>query len=147
MKLLIKEQDKSYENAKIYDICNGKMKNKYLNDKKTVKLYHCHYLGEYRGAAHSIFTLKRSVPEKTSKAFHNGSNYDCQFIIKQLEEELEKNLLVQEKTLKPLHFQYKKKLLENMSCILKFIDNGRFMTSSLSSLVNNLYKGIHRIKC
>ena len=60
---------------------------------------------------------------------------------------MKKNLLVQEKTLKPLQFQYKKNLLENMSCILKFIDNGRFMTSSLSSLVNNLSKGIHRIKC
>ena len=34
MKLLIKEQEESYQNAKIYDICNGKMKNKYLNDKK-----------------------------------------------------------------------------------------------------------------
>ena len=34
MKLLIKEQGKSYENEKIYDVCNGKMKNKYLNDKK-----------------------------------------------------------------------------------------------------------------
>ena len=34
MKLLTKEQEKSYQNAKIYDIFNGKMKNKYLNDKK-----------------------------------------------------------------------------------------------------------------
>ena len=34
-----------------------------------------------------------------------------------------------------------------MSCILQFIDSARFMTRSLSNLVNNLSEGIHRIKC
>ena len=34
-----------------------------------------------------------------------------------------------------------------MSYVLQFIDNARFMVSSLSNLVNNLSKGIHRIKC
>ena len=29
----------------------------------------------------------------------------------------------------------------------KFIDSGRFMARSLSSLVDNLTKGIHKIKC
>ena len=30
---------------------------------------------------------------------------------------------------------------------MQFIDNARFMTSSLSNLFNNLSEGIHRIKC
>ena len=30
---------------------------------------------------------------------------------------------------------------------IKFIDSARFMASSLSSLVNNLAEGIHKIKC
>ena len=41
---------------------------------------HCHYTGEYRGAACSICNLKYSVPKKNPKVFHNGSNYDCMII-------------------------------------------------------------------
>ena len=31
--------------------------------------------------------------------------------------------------------------------MLQFIDSTRFMTSSLSNLVNNFAEGVHRIKC
>ena len=34
-----------------------------------------------------------------------------------------------------------------MSYILQFIENARFMTSSLSNFVNNVFEGIHKIKC
>ena len=34
-----------------------------------------------------------------------------------------------------------------ISYILQFIDSARFIASSLSSLVNNLSEGLHRIKC
>ena len=34
-----------------------------------------------------------------------------------------------------------------VSYILQFIDSARFMASSLSNLVNNLFEGIHKIKC
>ena len=36
---------------------------------------------------------------------------------------------------------------KNLSYILQFIDSARFMASSLSNLVTNLFEGIHRIKC
>ena len=39
---------------------------------------------------HSICNLKYSVPEKVSIVFHNGSNYDYHFIIKELAEEFKK---------------------------------------------------------
>ena len=39
-----------------------------------------------------------------------------------------------------------KKLQKNISYILHFIDGTRNMASSLSSLVNKLSEGIHRIK-
>ena len=48
---------------------------------------HCHYTGEYRGAAHSICYLRYSVPKKSPIVFHNGSNYDYHFIIKESAEE------------------------------------------------------------
>ena len=31
--------------------------------------------------------------------------------------------------------------------MLQFIDSARFMASSLSNLVNNLFEGLHRVKC
>ena len=62
MKLLTKEQQESYENAKICYICKEKFENIYLNNKKYYKVrHHCHYTGEYRGSAHSTCNLKYSV--------------------------------------------------------------------------------------
>ena len=46
LKLLTKEQQESYENAKICYICYEKINNKYLKDKKYCKVRdHCHYTG------------------------------------------------------------------------------------------------------
>ena len=84
MKLLTKEQQESYENANICYICKEKFKNKYLKEK------YCHYTGEYRYAGHSICHLKYSVPKKIPIIFHNGSNYDYHFIMKELAEEFTK---------------------------------------------------------
>ena len=50
---------------------------------------HCHYTGKYKGAAHSICNLKLNVPNVIPLVFHNGSNYDYQFIIKELAKEFE----------------------------------------------------------
>ena len=47
---------------------------------------HCHYTGKYRGTAYGICNLKYSAPKKISAVFHNGSNYDYHFIIKELVE-------------------------------------------------------------
>ena len=55
---------------------------------------HCHYTGEYRGAAHSKCNLQYSVPKTNPIAFHNGSNYDYHFIIKELAEEFKNNNLL-----------------------------------------------------
>ena len=73
MKLLAKEQDESYENANISCICKEKFENKYIKDKKYHKvgkdkkiknIRSLYYTGEYREAAHSIYNLKYSIPEK-----------------------------------------------------------------------------------
>ena len=50
---------------------------------------HCHCTGKYRGAALSIFNLKFNVPNEIPVVFHNGSNYDYHFIIKELANEFE----------------------------------------------------------
>ena len=160
MKLLVKEQQESYENAKMCYICKEKIENKYLKDKKYCKVRdHCHYTGEYRGAAHSICNLKYSVPKKIPIVFHNGSNYDYHFIIKELAEEFKKQFTcLGENTEKYITFTvqiekgvtriYKEEeeVTKNISFILQFIDSARFVVSSLSNLVNNLSEEIHRIK-
>ena len=75
MKLLTKEQQKSFEYAKICYICKEKFENKYLKDKKYRKVGdYCHYTEKYRGAAYSIYNLKCSVLKKVLIVFHNGSN-------------------------------------------------------------------------
>ena len=51
--------------------------------------YHCHYTGKYRGAAHSICYLRFNVPSEIPVVFHNGSNYDYHFIIKELANKFE----------------------------------------------------------
>ena len=46
MKLLAKEQQESYENAKICYICKEKFENKYVKDNKYCKIRdHCHLQG------------------------------------------------------------------------------------------------------
>ena len=38
---------------------------------------------KYRGPAYGICNLKFSKPKEIPIVFHNGSNFDCQFIIKE----------------------------------------------------------------
>ena len=66
----------------------------YLWEKILIKLskciyYHGHYTGKYRGATHSICYLRCNVPNEIPVVFHNGSNYDCHFIIKELANKFE----------------------------------------------------------
>ena len=120
---------------------------------------HCQYIREYRGAAHSICNLKYSVPKKIPIAFHNGSNYDYHFIIKELAEEFKKQFTcLEENTEKYITLTVSiekevtridkngEEITKNVSYVLQFIDSTRFMAISLSNHVNNLSEGIHRIK-
>ena len=68
MKLLTKEQQESYGNAKVCYICKEKFENKYLKDKRYHKYrLYCHYTREYKGAVHSICNLKYRVINTTIK--------------------------------------------------------------------------------
>ena len=85
------EQQNSNQNSKICYVCEENFEDKHARVKKYCKVRdRCHYAGEYRRAAHSIWNLKYSVPKETLIVFHNGSNYDYHFIIKVLAEKFEK---------------------------------------------------------
>ena len=66
-----------------------------MKDKKHHKVRdHCHYTREYRGAARSISNSKYSVPKKIPIVFHNGSNNDYHFIIKEFDDNTYYTLLL-----------------------------------------------------
>ena len=112
---------------------------------------HCHYTKKFRGAAHSICNLRYKRPKEILAVFQKGSTYDYHFIINKLSKELNGQLeCLKENTEKYITFSVPiKKELDNSKTImykLKVIDNFRFMSTSLSSLVDNLTK-IYKKEC
>ena len=98
------------------------------------------------------------MPKNIPIVFHNGSNYDYHFIIKELAEEFKKKITcLGEITEKYITFTVStgkevtridkngEEITKNICYILQFIDNARFMASSLSNLVNNISEGIQRL--
>ena len=52
---------------------------------------HCHYSGEYRGAAHNNCNLKYKIPDHIPILFHNLSGYDAHLFIKELQRKFNKD--------------------------------------------------------
>ena len=157
---LTSEEKIHYNKQKVCDICkkefdnNDKTKSSSLERKKQQKVRdHCHYTGKYRGAAHNICKLRYKIPKEIPVVFHNSSTYDYHFIIKELAKEFEVNFeCLGENTEKYITFSVPiKKKVDNkdleITYQIKFIDSCRFMSSSLSKLVDNLSQGIHNNKC
>ena len=110
---------------------------------------HCHYTGKYRGAAHNMCNLRYKVPKEIPIVFHNDSTYDYHFIIKELVKEFDGNFeCLGENTEKYITFSVPiKKKIENKNIEIKFIDSYKFMSMSLSKLIDNLSEGLHNNKC
>ena len=159
---LTKEEKLNYNDQKVCYICKKAFdtidttKSSSLERKKNYKVRdHCHYTGKYRGVPHNICNLKYKVPKEIPVVFHNGSTCDYHFIIKELVKEFEGNFdclgentekYITEKFSVPLKKKIENKNLE-ITYKIKFIDSFRFMSSSLSKLVDNLSEGIHNNKC
>ena len=116
----------------------------FCDDKNKKKVRdHCHYIGKFKGAAHSVCNLRYKLPKEIPLVFHNGSTYDYHFIIKNLPEEFEGEFeCLGENTEKYITFSVPfKKENDNDKKIkykLKFIDSYRFISTSLSNIVGNL---------
>ena len=97
--------------------------------------------------------MRYKIPKEIPVVLHNGSTYDYHFIIKELVKEFHSNFgCLGENTEKYTTFSVPiKKKIENkdieITYKIKFIDSYRFMSSSLSKLVDNLSEGIHNNKC
>ena len=136
---LTTKEEIDYNKQKICYICKKEF------DKKNYKVrHHCHYTGKYIGAVHIICNLRYEIPKEIPIVFHNGSTYDYHFIIKELVKEFDGNFeCLGENTEQYITFSVPlKKKIENknieITYKIKFIDSYRFMSSSLSKLVDNL---------
>ena len=146
---LTKEENKSYKEQKTCHICEEKFcmdkdDENYKNKRKVKD--HCHYTGKFRGAAHSKCNLNYKVPKDIPIIIHNAS-YDTHFIINQLAEEFKGELnCISENMEKCITFSVPIKKEGNngkkIAYKLRFIDSFRFMSTSLSDLVDNLSGGI-----
>ena len=100
------------------------------------------------------------MPNEIPVVFHIGSNYDYHFIIKELANETEgqfEYLVENKEKYKTFFVPIKKEIpkidkdgnasIVTISYKVKFIGSARFMTTSLSNLVDNLAEVVHGIKC
>ena len=152
---LTKKEEKKHNKQEVCHLSKKEF-NTDDSDKKHHKLKdQCHDTGKYRGAAHNICNLRYKIPKEILIVFHNGSTYDYHFIIKELVKEFDGNFeCLGENTEKYLTFSVPiKKEIRNKDKIIKitykikFIDSFRFMSTSLSKLVDSLSEGLHNNRC
>ena len=84
-----KEELKSHQDGKAHYVCGKRIIRNRQNQK--VRNYY-RYTDKYRCTAHSICILKFKAPNEIPVVFHNSSNYDYYFIIKELANKYEGNL-------------------------------------------------------
>ena len=157
---LTKEQKDLHNDQNVCHICKIIFSADYSNKKYHKVKGHCHYTGKYRGAAHDICNLRYKISKEIPVVFDNGSAYDYHLIIKELAEEFEGEFeCLGESTEKYITFSMpiKKEITKKdkdgngkttkISYKIKFIDSYKFMSTSLSNLVNNLSNGVYNDKC
>ena len=138
---ITKEEEEQFKQASNCWICRKK-----LNLEDRVR-DHCHYTGQYRGAAHNICNLKYSKPNNISVFFHNLTGYDSHLFIKKLNNTVgnidcipnnEENYISFSKTIITGEYKNKKGETKNKYFKIIFKDSLKFMASSLEALVGNL---------
>ena len=157
---LTKKEERNHNKQKVCHICRKEFNTDHNNKKYHKVRDHCHYTGKYRGAAHDICNLRYKTSKEIPVVFHNVSTYDYHFIIKNLAEEFEKEFeCLGENTEKYITFSVpiKKEITRKdnngndkiikISCKIKFIDSYRFMSTSLSKLIDNLSEDLHNDEC
>ena len=109
---------------------------------------HCHFTGEYRGAAHNSCNLQCRKPSILPVMFHNLQGYDSHLFIKQLAKVKGKLDCIPSTEEKYISFLKKPKVDEyklrknretvTLNFEIRFIDSFKFLQTSLANLVANL---------
>ena len=142
------EDQKDVQSARYCYICEKKL----FRDKVTKKILkvrdHCHFTGEYCGAAHNECNLNCKKPLILPVIFHSLQGYDSHLFIKQLAKVSGDLSCIPQPKRSTFHFHKESQLIitiqktwENFSpkkFEIRFIDSFKFLQSSLSKLVENL---------
>ena len=133
-------EQKSFEEAKTCHICNCELKKDKVRD-------HCHFTGQYRGAAHNKCNLMCKKPKVLPVIFHNLQGYDAHLFIKQLARlegkldcipSTEEKYISFSKTIKVGEYKDYSESVFDINFEIRFLDSFKFLQTSLANLVSNL---------
>ena len=138
---LTKKEQLSFDKAETCHICNKELKDDKVRD-------HCHFTGQYRGAAHNSCNLQCRKPLILPVIFHNLQGYDAHLFIKQLSAVKGELNCIPSTEEKYISFSKKIKVDEyksrktgemvTLNFEIRFIDSFKFLQTSLANLVGNL---------
>ena len=137
---LTRAEQKSFEEAKICHICSKKLEKDKVRD-------HCHFTGQYRGAAHNKCNLECRKPKILPVIFHNLQGYDAHLFIKQLARlegkldcipSTEEKYISFSKTIKVAEYKDVGGNVFPVTFEIRFLDSFKFLQTSLANLVSNL---------
>ena len=138
---LTKQEQESFNKAETCHICSKELQSDKVRD-------HCHFTGQYRGAAHKSCNLQCRKPLILPVVFHNLQGYDAHLFIKQLsglKGELNCIPSTEEKYIsfskKIKVDEYKSKRTGEMVSLnfeIRFIDSFKFLQTSLANFVENI---------
>ena len=137
---LTNEEQTSFEEANICHICNCDLGADKVRD-------HCHFTGQYRGAAHNKCNLMCKKPKVLPVIFHNLQGYDAHLFIKQLARlegkldcipSTEEKYISFSKTIKVGEYTDSSKSVFPINFEIRFLDSFKFLQTSLANLVSNL---------
>ena len=140
---LTSADQKSFDSEVNCHICGGELKEDKVRD-------HCHFTGQYRGAAHNKCNLMCRKPKILPVIFHNLQGYDAHLFIKQLAKidgrlecipSTEEKYISFSKIIKVGEYKYGfdgEKFPINFE--IRFLDSFKFLQTSLANLVSNLSK-------
>ena len=156
---LTPQEEKDFQSATLCHICEQD----FFKDEETGQIIkvrdHCHFTGEYRGAAHKQCNLKCKKPLILPVLFHNLQGYDSHLFIKQLAKVSgdltcipsteEKYISFSKKIKVDEYFSRKMGKLLPQKFEIRFIDSFKFLQTSLANLVSNLqpsdFKNLNRV--
>ena len=138
---LTSAEQKSFDTTVNCHICSRELKEDKVTD-------HCHFTGQYRGAAHNKCNLQCRKPKILPVIFHNLQGYDSHLFIKQLarlEGDLncipstEEKYISFSKSIKvDEYYSSKVGKMVDVNFEIRFLDSFKFLQTSLANLVGNL---------